>query len=121
VRKCAFLRMVARATGAPAFIHNIRAERLAELHVDAVDVVVSRALGSLPVVLSFAKDYLVRGSVGIFPRGRSPFTDLVQDLVNQGFSAKIVSSIVDDRSKILIVTRQDDDDRGARNLMLRPT
>jgi 16S rRNA (guanine527-N7)-methyltransferase len=105
VRKCAFLRTVARATGAPASIHNTRAERLTDLRLAAVDAVVSRAFASLPVVLSFAKDYLDQGAVGIFQRGSSPVAEKVHWLADQGFSAKIVPSVLDDQSKILIVKR----------------
>jgi 16S rRNA (guanine527-N7)-methyltransferase len=70
-RKCAFLREVARATGAPARIHAARIESIDPEALGPVDAVASRALAPLPRLIEFANVWLSRGAVGIFPRGRS--------------------------------------------------
>ena len=47
--------------------------------VGAVDCVSARAFAPLLKTLEFAKPWLERGSVGLFPRGRSALKDLEQD------------------------------------------
>jgi 16S rRNA (guanine527-N7)-methyltransferase len=79
-RKCAFLRAVARETGAPAHIHATRIEALDPTMLLPVHAVTSRAVAPLPRLVSLASPWLTRGAIGIFPRGRSealtePFSD----------------------------------------------
>jgi 16S rRNA (guanine527-N7)-methyltransferase len=70
-RKCAFLRAVARATGAPAYIHATRIEAFDPTMLAAVDAVTARALAPLPRLVGLARPWLRRGAIGIFPRGRT--------------------------------------------------
>jgi 16S rRNA (guanine527-N7)-methyltransferase len=70
-RKCAFLREVARATGAPAEIHAERVEAIAPETLLPVDAVTARAFAPLPRLLELTKVWIAHGAVGIFPRGRS--------------------------------------------------
>ena len=70
-RKCAFLREVARETGAPAEVHPVRAESPEAQGLTCVDAVTARAFAPLPRLMDFAKVFLAQGAVGIFPRGRS--------------------------------------------------
>jgi 16S rRNA (guanine527-N7)-methyltransferase len=70
-RKCAFLREVARATGAPARVHAARVENIDPESLGPVDAVTSRALAPLPKLIEFANVWLSRGAIGIFPRGRT--------------------------------------------------
>jgi 16S rRNA (guanine527-N7)-methyltransferase len=89
-RKCAFLREVARAAGAPAEIHAARIESIDPQALAPVDAVTARALAPLPRLIEFAKVWIAHGAVGVFPRGRSaeaqlethpPAPDLAIDLV----------------------------------------
>jgi len=72
-KKCAFLRAVARQTGAPAVIHNERiesaAKRLAALPAPP-QVVTARALAPLKVLLPLAEPLLNAGARGVFHKGR---------------------------------------------------
>jgi 16S rRNA (guanine527-N7)-methyltransferase len=70
-RKCAFLREATRITGAPAVIHNERIEIAASQITDAVDAVTARALAPLPKLVDFAKIWLDKAAIGVFPRGRT--------------------------------------------------
>ena len=72
-KKCAFLREVARGTGAPVTIHNERielaAERLARRE-PAPEIVTARALAPLKELLPLAAPLLQAGATGIFHKGR---------------------------------------------------
>lgn len=65
-RKAAFLREVARATGAPVAVHAVRAEALAPL---GADVVTARALAPLDRLLAWTVPHLAPGGVALFPKG----------------------------------------------------
>jgi 16S rRNA (guanine527-N7)-methyltransferase len=72
-KKCAFLRTVARETGAAALIHNERiesaAERIARLRPPP-EIVTARALAPLPALLGLAAPLLRAGATGLFHKGR---------------------------------------------------
>ena len=102
-RKCAFLREVARTTGAPAEIHAARIESLAPDSLMPVDAVTARALAPLPILLGFAKLWLARGAVGIFPRGRTTEAQLRAYPDSAMLRFETVDSKIDSRAAILIV------------------
>ncbi len=72
-KKCAFLRSVARETGASVTIHNERiesaAERIATLALPP-QVVTARALAPLRTLLGLAEPLLKAGAKGLFHKGR---------------------------------------------------
>jgi 16S rRNA (guanine527-N7)-methyltransferase len=70
-RKAAFLRQVARATGAPALVHVNRIELVDPKSLMPVDAVTARGLAALPQLIEFANVWLMSGAIGIFPCGRS--------------------------------------------------
>jgi len=70
-RKAAFLRQVARVTGAPAVIHVNRIELLDANSMSTVDAVTARGLAPLLRLVDYAKVWLRNGATGIFPCGRS--------------------------------------------------
>jgi 16S rRNA (guanine527-N7)-methyltransferase len=102
-RKCAFLREVARATGAPVQIHAVRVESLIPAALMPVDAVTARAFAPLPDVLELAKVWLTKGAVGVFPRGRTTDAQLraIPDLTDLQITT--VASKIDAGSTILIV------------------
>ena len=102
-RKCAFLREVARATGAPARIHCARIESLAPDSLAPVDAVTARALAPLPIVLDFASVWIRRGAVGVFPRGRTADAQLHAFPGSPDLQFTTVASRIDARAAILIV------------------
>lgn len=108
-RKCAFLREVARETGAPAEIHPVRVESAEAQGLTSVDAVTARAFAPLPRLMEFAKVFLAQGAVGIFPRGRSAdsqFDDLPEA---SSFAIEARASRVATEASILIVRRRRDD------------
>ncbi len=66
-RKCAFLREVIRATGAPARVHHGRIEQVRD---GSFDVVTARALAPLSELLGYAQALLAPGGVALFLKGR---------------------------------------------------
>lgn len=105
-RRCAFLREAARATGAPAVIHPIRVESVAHEAVGAVDCVTARAFAPLLKTLEFAKPWLERGAVGLFPRGRSALGELQREPPSQVFAIEALPSVIDVDAVILRVRMQ---------------
>ncbi len=102
-RKCAFLREVARATGAAAEIHPVRIESIDPATLAPVDAVTARAFAPLPRVLEFAKVWLAQGAVGVFPRGRSAEAQLEIAPAAPDLAIEIFASKLDPEAAILRV------------------
>ncbi|MEC9343048.1 MAG: 16S rRNA (guanine(527)-N(7))-methyltransferase RsmG [Pseudomonadota bacterium] len=80
-KKCAFLRTVARETGARVEIENGRIESVAKRYVtppDRPEIVTARALAPLSRLLSLAEPVLAAGAIGLFHKGRE-FRGEVED------------------------------------------
>ena len=107
-RKCAFLREVARRTGAPAHIHAIRVESAQAQGLTAVDAVTARAFAPLPRLMEFAKVFLAQGAVGIFPRGRSVEAQIAELPEQLAFHIEARASKLDPEAAILVVRRRDE-------------
>ena len=69
-RKCAFLREVARLTGAPARVHAGRIEDVLPELAPALDVVCSRALASPAQLVALTRLALDCGATGLFLTGK---------------------------------------------------
>ncbi|MBB4286357.1 16S rRNA (guanine(527)-N(7))-methyltransferase RsmG [Roseospira goensis] len=72
-RKAAFLREVARVTGAPVTVHAARIEAVPPL---AADVVTARALAPLPDLLPLVTRHLTPDGVALLPKGRGAESEL---------------------------------------------
>lgn len=68
-RKCAFLRTVIRETGAPATVHEGRAEKILSDWDIPVDRVIARALASLSELFRLAEPLMARGVRAGFHKG----------------------------------------------------
>lgn len=90
-RKCAFLREVARATGARAEIRDGRIEVVAAALSGAV-AVTARAVASLDTLLDWAKPLLTAGTVGLFPKGRDVEAELTAARERWRFDADLLPS-----------------------------
>ena len=102
-RKCAFLREVARATGAPAEIHAARIESIDPGSLAPVDAVTARAFAPLPHVIELARVWIAQGAVGVFPRGRSAEAQLEAVPAAQDLTIDLVASKLDPAAAILKV------------------
>ncbi|WP_119679814.1 16S rRNA (guanine(527)-N(7))-methyltransferase RsmG [Indioceanicola profundi] len=74
-RKGAFLREVARATGAPVTVHTARIEAA---KVPSADVVSARALADLSDLLPMAVRILKPGGICLFPKGKTAADELTR-------------------------------------------
>ena len=106
-RKCAFLREVARATGAVAQIHNARVESITPESLMPVDAVTARAFAPLPILLDFAKLWFMHGAVGVFPRGKTTAAQLLERPPSTDLKFETVASRIDTRAGILIVRQRE--------------
>ncbi|NLH81678.1 MAG: 16S rRNA (guanine(527)-N(7))-methyltransferase RsmG [Phyllobacteriaceae bacterium] len=68
--KAAFLRTVARETGAPAIVHAERIETFDAGFSEPVDGVSARALAPLSNLVRVAAPHVARGAVAVFHKGR---------------------------------------------------
>jgi 16S rRNA (guanine527-N7)-methyltransferase len=77
-KKAAFLREAVRATGAPAVVHAIRAEKYGESCAEPIEAVTARALAPLKTLCDQAFPFIVRGAVGLFPKGQDVDAELTE-------------------------------------------
>jgi 16S rRNA (guanine527-N7)-methyltransferase len=103
-RKCAFLRHIARLTGASAKVHEARLETVVPGFVGKADVVSARALASLPMLLDWTEPLLKAGTIGLFPKGRDAEIELTEARKKWTFEAEILPSLTDPDARILRIT-----------------
>ena len=85
-RKCAFLSEVARKTGAPVKVHEGRIEDIARGgHIGAADVVTSRALAPLKLLLQLAGGYWADRTLGLFLKGHEARQEIDEALLQWRF------------------------------------
>lgn len=85
-RKCAFLREVVRQTRAPAIVHAGRIEAVLPRLEGRPDVVTSRALAPLPVLVDMSRTLLDCGATGLFLTGENA-DDSFHRIAGYGFEA----------------------------------
>jgi len=101
-RKCAFLSEVARRTGAPARVHNMRiADAAAMGAVPVADVVTARALASLDALLELALPFFGNASTGLFLKGREAEVEIADAQKRWAFEVKSHVSLSDSEGRIL--------------------
>jgi 16S rRNA (guanine527-N7)-methyltransferase len=98
-KKCRFLEAVTDALTLPAQVHNDRAENLAL----EVDVVTARAVAPLGRLLGFARPYLAKGAIGLFPKGRGAEAEIADARQAWRFTCNVVPSLSDPEGRILEV------------------
>mgnify|MGYP001405697327 CR=1 FL=1 len=103
-RKCAFLRHVARLTGAKAVIHATRLESVVPSFVGKTDVVSARALASLATLLGWTAPLLKAGTIGLFPKGRDVDAELTEARESWKFAAEVLPSRTDSEARILRIS-----------------
>ena len=68
--KAAFLRTVARETGAPATVHAERIDAFSQGFAEPIEAISARALASLTVLAGFSAPFVARGAVAVFHKGQ---------------------------------------------------
>ena len=105
-RKAAFLSEVARRTGAPARVHNMRiADAAASGAVRYADVVTARALASLDALLDLAQPFFGNASAGLFLKGREAEVEIADAGKRWTFDLSVHPSISDAHGQILEIRK----------------
>lgn len=101
VRKAAFLREVARVTGAPATVHPVRIE---VADTPPADIVSARALADLDLLLPWAHGLLKPGGTCLFPKGRTAEDELTAAANSWNMQVERFPSQTDPAGTILRIT-----------------
>lgn len=97
-RKCAFLREVARITGAPAIIH---AARLEQLEPWMADVITARAIAPLPRLLNLVSAFIGPTTYCIFMKGAGVESELAAAREAWSMDVERFPSVTDSGGTIL--------------------
>jgi len=103
-RKCAFLREVARSTGASAIVHASRIEDIHPERLGPIDAVTARAFAGLLALVSLSRPWLTRGAVGIFPRGKVARAETAA--IPPEFETRLAQSETDKSSSIVVIRQR---------------
>jgi 16S rRNA (guanine527-N7)-methyltransferase len=74
--KAAFLRTVARETGAPVIVHDVRIDDFVSSFAESVDGVSARALAAFDRLCGWAAPLVARGAVAVFHKGQDFASEL---------------------------------------------
>ena len=102
-KKAAFLREAVRATGAPAVVHQERAENFGESCAEPVHAVTARALAPLKILCDQAFPLIGRGAIGLFLKGQDVEGELTDAAKYWRLDASRVPSKTSPESSIVIV------------------
>lgn len=103
-RKAAFLREVARRTGAVVDIQPERIEKVAtQTKLGAVDVITARALAPLPRLLELAAPAFSSHTTGLFLKGREAETEVDAARERWTFDSRLQPSLSDSGGRIVVV------------------
>ena len=103
-KKNNFLREAVRATGIPAIVHQIRAEKFGDSYGDKVDVVTARALSPLKTLCDQTFPLIDRGAIGLFNKGQHIDIELTEAAKYWTIQASKVPSKTSPEGCILVVT-----------------
>lgn len=102
-KKAAFLREAAQATGAPALIHAVRAADFVNAAPAGIAAVTARAFAPLPELFTAAYPLLIKGAVGVFPKGQAVEAELTEAAKCWKIQATLAVSRTDPRGRIVVV------------------
>jgi 16S rRNA (guanine527-N7)-methyltransferase len=102
-KKAAFLRETLRITGAPAEVHQVRAEDYGDSSVDSIDAVTARALAPLKILCDHAAPWIAKGAVGVFPKGQDVDAELTEATKYWNIKSEKVPSVTQPGSFIVLV------------------
>ena len=99
-RKCAFLRHIARLSGAAVTVHQARLEDVLG-QLSGTDVVTARALAPLSDLIGWSAQLLKTGTTGLFPKGRDADVELTEARKSWRFDADVIPSRTDSDARIV--------------------
>ena len=99
-KKCGFLQAAIDALEIRARVENARVETLRPF---PVDVFTARALADLPTLMTYARPYLERGAIGLFPRGERAEEELTSIANSKKLRCQLIQSRSDPRGRIVKV------------------
>jgi 16S rRNA (guanine527-N7)-methyltransferase len=102
-KKIAFLREAVRAVDVPAVVRGERAEDFVKAVPEAVDIVTARAVAPLRDLLAKTYPLLVKGTVGLFPKGQAVEAELTEAAKCWRVQATLAPSRTDPRAQIVVV------------------
>lgn len=104
-RKCAFLSEVVRRTNARAVIHEGRIEDIARGgQAGKADIVTSRALAPLKLLLGLAESFFAETTRGLFLKGRDAEHEIDEALLHRKFDYRCWPSCTSGESHIVEIT-----------------
>lgn len=102
-KKAAFLREAAQATDAPAIVHASRVADFVKAAPSRIDAVTARAFAPLSELFTAAYPLLIRGAVGVFPKGQAVEAELTEAAKCWNIQATLAVSRTDPRGRIVVV------------------
>jgi 16S rRNA (guanine527-N7)-methyltransferase len=98
-KKAAFIRSVARETGAPVTVLADRVEHLDP--VPPVDVVTARAMAPLPKLLGYVQPFVEKGAIALLPKGARHGEELTAARKSWTFDLEVIPSATAPEAAIL--------------------
>jgi 16S rRNA (guanine527-N7)-methyltransferase len=102
-KKAAFLRDAAQAAGAPAVVHAVRIADFIKEPPQTIEVVTARAVAPLNELLAAAYPLLIKGAVGVFPKGQGVDAELTEAAKCWKIQASLTPSRTDPKARIVSV------------------
>lgn len=102
-KKAAFLREATRVTGAAAVVHDGTIAGFVAKLREPIEVVTARALAPLPQLLRMASPLLIKGALGLFPKGQGIEAELTKAAKCWRIQATLAVSRTDQKARIVVV------------------
>lgn len=103
--KAAFLRTVARETGAPVTVHDARIEDFNAAFDEPVDGVSARALAPLATLVAWAEPHVARGAVAVFHKGQDFAAEVREATLSWDLDLVERSSRIDPAGRLIEIRR----------------
>jgi 16S rRNA (guanine527-N7)-methyltransferase len=102
-KKAEFLREAAWAAQVPATVHAVRVADFLRAAPAGIQAVTARAFAPLPELFSAAYPLLIKGAVGVFPKGQGVEAELTEAAKCWKIQATLAVSRTDPRGRIVVV------------------
>lgn len=102
-KKAAFLREAVRAADVPTVVHAARIADFAKKPPERIEVVAARAVAPLSELLAMAYPLLIKGAVGLFPKGQGVEAELTEAAKCWKIQASLTPSLTDPKARIVTV------------------